>query len=98
MIMLGSQPDYEFRKLIKQLDALGGAETQTPYVLVQDTDSHYARAVAAGATIVRDIEDASYGGRGYSCRDLEVTSGVLGRIIRGISRSREWALYRPTES
>jgi uncharacterized glyoxalase superfamily protein PhnB len=46
-------------------------ETQAPYIIVEDADSHYAQAVAAGAQIVVDIADASYGGRGYACRDLE---------------------------
>jgi uncharacterized glyoxalase superfamily protein PhnB len=71
MIMLGSIRDNDFSKLLKQPDEIGGAETQCPYVIVKDADAHYARAVAAGAKIVRDIEDASYGGRGYTCRDLE---------------------------
>ena len=71
MMMLGSIHDNEFGKLIKQPDELGGIETQCPYVIVKDADAHYARAVAAGAKIVKDIADAGYGGRGYSCRDLE---------------------------
>jgi uncharacterized glyoxalase superfamily protein PhnB len=71
MMMLGSVRDNEFSKLVKQPDQLDGVETQSPYVVVKDADAHYARAVAAGAKIVREIEDASYGGRGYSCRDLE---------------------------
>ena len=70
-MMLGSIRDNEFSKLIKQPDELAGVETQRPYVVVKDPDAHYARAVAAGAKIVREIEDASYGGRGYSCHDLE---------------------------
>ena len=71
MMMLGSVRDNDFSKLVKQPDQLDGAETQCPYVVVTDADAHYARAVAAGAKIVHEIEDASYGGRGYSCRDLE---------------------------
>jgi uncharacterized glyoxalase superfamily protein PhnB len=71
MIMLGSICDNDFAKLVKQPDELNGVETQCPYVVVKDADAHYARAVAGGAKIVREIEDASYGGRGYSCRDLE---------------------------
>ncbi|WP_336298521.1 MULTISPECIES: VOC family protein [Zeaxanthinibacter] len=34
-------------------------------------DEHYNRAVAAGASIVLDIKDEDYGGRGYSCQDPE---------------------------
>jgi uncharacterized glyoxalase superfamily protein PhnB len=71
MMMLSSVRDNDFAKLIKQPDELNGVETQCSYVVVKDADAHYARAVATGAKIVREIEDASYGGRGYSCRDLE---------------------------
>lgn len=71
MIMLGSIQDNEFGRLMKQPADIGKAETQTPYVIVKDADAHYARAKAAGADIVVDIKDEDYGGRGYSCRDLE---------------------------
>jgi uncharacterized glyoxalase superfamily protein PhnB len=71
MIMLGSGHGNEYGRLIKQPDEIGGAETQAAYVIVPDADAHYARAKAAGAEIVIDIKDESYGGRGYTCRDLE---------------------------
>jgi uncharacterized glyoxalase superfamily protein PhnB len=71
MIMLGSIVDSEFGRLMKQPDEIGGAETQTPYVIVADADVVYSRAKAAGAKIVIDIKDEDYGGRGFSCRDLE---------------------------
>jgi uncharacterized glyoxalase superfamily protein PhnB len=56
---------------MKQPDEIGGAETQSAYVVVPDADAHYARAKAAGAEILIDIKDEGYGGRGYGCRDLE---------------------------
>jgi uncharacterized glyoxalase superfamily protein PhnB len=71
MIMLGSVKDSDFDRLMKQPDDIGGAETQTPYVIVSDADALYARAKAAGAKIVLEIKDEDYGGRGFSCRDLE---------------------------
>jgi uncharacterized glyoxalase superfamily protein PhnB len=71
MIMLGSAGDDEFGKLVKPPRDLGGTGTQSPYVIVDDPDVHYRRAVAAGAKIVLDIEDKDYGGRGYTCRDPE---------------------------
>jgi uncharacterized glyoxalase superfamily protein PhnB len=71
MIMLGSVKESEFDRLMKQPDQIGGGETQTPYVIVADADALYARARAAGAEIVLDIKDEDYGGRGFSCRDLE---------------------------
>jgi uncharacterized glyoxalase superfamily protein PhnB len=71
MVMLGSMKDDEFGRLMTHPDETGGRETMSAYVIVADADAHYARATAAGAKIVRDIQDEDYGGRGYSCRDLE---------------------------
>lgn len=71
MIMLGSARDDEFGRLVKPPRDLGGCGTQSPYIIVEDADKHYARAVAAGAKIVIDIKDEDYGGRGYSCMDPE---------------------------
>jgi uncharacterized glyoxalase superfamily protein PhnB len=47
------------------------ASTVSLYVVVADPDAHHARAVAAGARIVRELEDMSYGSREYSVRDVE---------------------------
>ena len=71
MIMLGSARDDEFGRLVKPPAELGGVGTQSPYIIVDDADAHYARASKAGAKIVPDIKDEDYGGRGYSCRDPE---------------------------
>ena len=73
MIMLGSvlKVDNEFGQLIKQPDEIGGTETQSPYLIVSDADLVYQRAKAANAKIEIDIKDEDYGGRGFSCRDLE---------------------------
>ena len=71
MIMLGSARDDEFGKLQRPPSTLGGVGTQSVYIIVEDADKHYARAIAAGAEIAVDIKDEDYGGRGYSCRDPE---------------------------
>ncbi len=71
MIMLGSALDREFDKLQKPPGATGSVPSQSPYIILEDVDKHYARAVAAGAEIVMDIKDEDHGGRGYSCRDPE---------------------------
>jgi PhnB protein len=57
VMMLGSPPE----------DRLGFSI----YVWVEDLDSHYARASAAGAEIVRPLADTSYGTREYGARDLD---------------------------
>lgn len=71
MIMLGSVQATDFGRFMKQPDEIGGSETQTAYVIVSDADAVYSRARAAGAEIVMEIKDEPYGGRGFSCRDLE---------------------------
>ena len=71
MVMLGSARESEFDDLQKPPSTLGRAVSQSPYIVVDDPDQHYARAVAAGAEIVVEIKDEDYGGRDYSCRDPE---------------------------
>jgi len=74
MVMLGTGQVHahdEYGRLMKHPDEIGGGNTQGSYVIVADADAHYARAKAAGAAIVLDIKDQEYGGRGYTCRDLE---------------------------
>jgi uncharacterized glyoxalase superfamily protein PhnB len=56
MMMLGSLKD-------------GEPVRQSVSLIVKDADAVYARAKAAGAEIVLDIEDKNYGGRGFSCLD-----------------------------
>jgi uncharacterized glyoxalase superfamily protein PhnB len=71
MIMLGSMNEGDYARLMKQPDEIGGAETRSTSLIVRDADAAYERAKAGGAEIVRDIEDKEYGGRGFTCRDLE---------------------------
>ncbi len=72
MIMLGSIDNGSpSSKRMKQPDEIGGAETQSPYLVVADCDAAYARAKAAGATIILDLEEKDYGGKGFSCSDPE---------------------------
>lgn len=72
MIMLGSVSNgTPYSALIRQPEGPDWAETQAPYIVVPDCDAVYATAKAAGATIVFDIVDQDYGGRGFTCRDPE---------------------------
>ena len=68
MIMVGSLRD-DALKMQTPCD-LGGV-TQSIYIVVEDADAHYERAVEAGAEIVRELEDTPYGSRDYSARDPE---------------------------
>jgi len=71
MIMVGSAGDGGFDRLMKQPDDIGGYETQSCYIIVDDADAHYEQAKAAGARIELELRDEYYGGREYTCRDLE---------------------------
>ncbi|NYF91345.1 glyoxalase [Tunturiibacter empetritectus] len=72
MIMLGSVDNGgEAGKFMVQPDEIGFRETQGAYLVVPNADTIYATAKAAGAEMIIDIRDMDYGGRHFSCRDLE---------------------------
>jgi uncharacterized glyoxalase superfamily protein PhnB len=73
MIMLGSAGKHGggYDELVRTPAEVGGVGTQSVYVVVEDADAHHARARAAGAEVVMPLVDQDYGGRGYTCRDLE---------------------------
>ena len=71
-IMLGSaRRDSEWASRTPQ--DLGGT-TGGVYVVLEsdaDVDAHFARAKAAGVTIIRELESPEYGGRNYGATDCE---------------------------
>jgi uncharacterized glyoxalase superfamily protein PhnB len=71
MIMLGSVFDTEFGRLMKQPGEVGGFNTQSTYLVVNNADLVYGRVLESGAKILLDIKDEDYGGRGFTCRDPE---------------------------
>jgi uncharacterized glyoxalase superfamily protein PhnB len=72
MIMVGSLNNgTPESNLVKQPDEIGGAETQSPYLVVSDIDAIYASAKIAGATMVIDLEEKGYGGKAFCCSDPE---------------------------
>ncbi len=71
MIMLGSENDTEYGKFMKTPVNFKGINTQAPYIIVENIDEHYQKTKSAGAEIIIDIKDEDYGGRDYSCRDME---------------------------
>ena len=63
MIMLGSEAAAGENRL----EYPAGAAAV--YVVVADPDAHHDRAVAAGAEVVRELNDTDYGSREYTARD-----------------------------
>ena len=71
MLMCGSHDDHGGYSDLVRTVRLVGAPTGGIFVVVDDVDAHAERARAAGAEIVQPPEDQDYGGRNYTCRDLE---------------------------
>jgi uncharacterized glyoxalase superfamily protein PhnB len=71
MIMLGSAFDTEYGRLLKQPSETGNFVTQSAYLVVNNADLVYGRVLEAGGKILLDIKDEEYGGRGFTCSDLE---------------------------
>jgi uncharacterized glyoxalase superfamily protein PhnB len=64
VIMMGNPPDHKNPAHL-------GQTTVGIYVHVDDVDSHYRQAKAAGADIDNPPDDRSYGVRSYGARDPE---------------------------
>lgn len=95
MVMVGPVRRSAFDRYLRQPDEIGGAETQVCYFSVEDAHAHCARARAAGAEILFDIEDSINRGRSYSCRDPEGHLWNFGtydpwreRSVAAVSRDR----------
>jgi uncharacterized glyoxalase superfamily protein PhnB len=78
MIMLGSSKDDEYGRGFKPPADLGNIETRSSYIVVPDADAVYARAQAAGGTIVRQLKNTDYGSREFSVKDPEGHSWSVG--------------------
>ncbi|MGD0095944.1 MAG: VOC family protein [Terracidiphilus sp.] len=78
MIMLGSGKNDEFGSGFRPPAELGGVETRSVYIVVPDADGAYARAVAAGAKVIRPLHDTDYGSRDFTVRDPEGHSWSVG--------------------
>ncbi|MGY0233722.1 VOC family protein [Longispora urticae] len=63
-VMLGS---VRADSVIRDLSAGAGSV----YVVADDVDALFDRALAAGATVVRELKEEEYGSRGFTVRDPE---------------------------
>jgi uncharacterized glyoxalase superfamily protein PhnB len=68
IIMLGAVREDEYGAIVGGPGENGG---KSVYIAVTDTDALYAKAKAAGATILREPYDTDYGSRDFMCRDPE---------------------------
>ena len=68
--------------------SVGGKNTQSCFLYVDDVDAHYVRARAEGATILTELADVDYGpehwaDRGYECLDPEGHRWFFATRLRG---------------
>jgi uncharacterized glyoxalase superfamily protein PhnB len=78
MIMLGSTKDDDHGHRFTDPDETGGRETRSAYIVVAEVDAVHARCVAAGAKIIRPLQDTPYGSREFAVVDPEGHSWSLG--------------------
>lgn len=66
-------------------------EHRTAYVtlFVGDVDAHLDRVRSAGATIVEDLNETSYGERQYGVEDLEGNRWLFSQHVRDVD-PRDW--------
>ena len=62
--------------------SLSGINSATSLYL-EDPDSHFSQAMAAGAVVVRELRNEEYGGRGYMVRDPEGNQWYFGSYRPG---------------
>jgi len=79
VVMMGT-PGPEYRNPVR----LGGPTAMT-YVYVDDVDAHHAGAKMAGAQIVTELADQTYGDRNYTAKDPEGQLWTFAQRIRDVS-------------
>lgn len=76
MMISDSQGKGAWQEAYASPKAIGGKVTQALCLFVDDVDAHYARAIAAGAKVARELSTSDYGDdywvdRSYGALDLE---------------------------
>jgi len=78
MIMLGAVKDDDYGSGFRSPDELGGVETRSAYLVMEGAGAAYARALAAGAAVVRPLQETNYGSREFTVKDPEGHSWSVG--------------------
>jgi uncharacterized glyoxalase superfamily protein PhnB len=103
VIMLANPtPDYQSPRRHRESCQQARKWSEVPYVIdgllvyVQDVDKHFAQARDAGATILSEPEDQSYGDRNYRAEDLEGHRWMFAQHLRDVPPGRMVNLPRST--
>jgi uncharacterized glyoxalase superfamily protein PhnB len=91
VIMLSNPtPDYQSPKRHREACGPARAWSTVPYVIdgllvyVDDVDEHFERAMEAGATILSEPQDQTYGDRNYRAEDPEGHRWMFATHIREV--------------
>jgi uncharacterized glyoxalase superfamily protein PhnB len=93
-VTLHSSGPGSVAELTAKADASGGYPAFSVHIDTDDPDAVYARAVAAGAMIVRELADSPLGTRGFVARDPEGLYWSIGTPLPGLTRDGE-GRWRP---
>jgi uncharacterized glyoxalase superfamily protein PhnB len=77
---------------------VGGVNTQSVQLFVDDVDAHCARARAAGAVIAMQPENKEYGDRGYGALDCEGHLWWFSQRLDEAAWQKSIAPYRVTQA
>jgi uncharacterized glyoxalase superfamily protein PhnB len=86
-IYLSTPPGYASPRSLRDESQLARRAYDNPLVIdghfveVDDVEAHYARAVEAGATILRELEEPGIGFRIYTAEDLEGHRWMFGQRL-----------------
>jgi uncharacterized glyoxalase superfamily protein PhnB len=86
-IYLSTPRDYASPRRVRETSELARRAYDNSWVIdghfveVDDLDAHYERAVAAGATVLREPEEPGIGYRIYSAEDLEGHRWMFGQRL-----------------
>ena len=76
--------------------ASGDTVSQYAHVHVEDVDTHFAHAKAAGATILKEPEDMPFGVRQYTAKDIGGHWWTFSQNIRDVDPA-DWGAKVATE-
>lgn len=96
LIMLANPtPEYQSPKRHREACKIARAWSAVPYVIngllvyVDDVDKHFEQARQAGATILSEPQDQTYGDRNYRAEDLEGHRWMFATHVRDVA-PQEW--------
>lgn len=96
VIMLGTpSPDYQSPKRHREHCEDARRWSETPFVVdgllvyVDDVDAHFERASAAGANLLSELQDQSFGDRQYRVEDLEGHRWMFAQHVRDVA-AEDW--------